>query len=169
MNDSIINQLEAVLDETVQLLSSFTQKEANTVPFEGSWTAAQVGQHLFLAEKNMDKLLMAPTEVADRQPDANVAQLKSIFLNYENKFESPEFIAPEDREYNKEELVKSLEDVKLTLLEAVQIANLAQEAPLPPGHPLAGNTKLEIMYFVIYHTTRHNKQLRNIHQSFKKV
>jgi len=162
MTGPIINQLEAALDETVQLLSSLTSEEANKVPFEGSWTAAQVAQHLFLSEDGMDQLLQTPAEVVDRQPDANAAELKKMFLNFEIKMKSPDFIVPEDKEFNKEELEHSLQEVKSKMLDAANTTDLSQEAPLPPGHPLQGNTKLEIVHFVTYHTMRHNQQIKNM-------
>lgn len=162
MNESIINQLKAALDETVQLLSSFEPDEINKVPFEGSWTAAQAAQHLFLSQKDMDKLLLTQTLEVNRPADANAENLKSIFLNFDQKFKSPDFIDPEDKIYDKSELIKSLQDVESKLVKAAQDANLTQEAPLPPGHPLQGNSKLEIIYFTTYHAMRHNRQITNI-------
>src|SRR5690606_15667531 len=86
MDEPIINQLKAALDETVQLLSSFEPDEINKVPFEGSWTAAQAAQHLFLSQKDMDKLLLTQTEEVNRPADANAENLKNIFLNFDQKF-----------------------------------------------------------------------------------
>lgn len=162
MNDSIINQLEAALGETVQLLYSFNQEELNKVPFEGSWTAAQVGQHLFLAENGMDELLLTPTEKADRKQDEKAGQLKDMFLDFNTKMKSPEFIVPQDKAYDKQNLIQSLNDVKNNMLTAAEQADLEELAPLPDGHPLAGHTKLEIVHFVTYHTIRHNRQIKNI-------
>jgi hypothetical protein len=168
MNDSIINQLEAALGETVQLLSSLNQEEINKIPFEGSWTAAQVGQHLLLSENGMDGLLLTPTEKVDRKPDEKAGQLKDMFLDFSTKMKSPKFIVPEDKAYNKQELIQSLQDVKDKMLKAAAQADLAELAPLPDGHPLAGHTKLEIVHFITYHTTRHNRQIKNITGFIKK-
>ncbi len=167
MKITIINQLEAALGETVQLLSSFTQEDLNHVPFEGSWTAAQVGRHLYKSEEGMDSLLLTPTETVNRPPDQNAAQLESILMDFENKMKSPDFILPEERVYDKAELIESLLTVKSTMLAATQGANLSQLAPLPDGHPLTGNTKLEIVHFVTYHTARHNHQIKAISMKLK--
>ena len=162
MNGSIINQLEAALGKTVQLLSSFDQKEVNKIPFDGSWTAAQVGQHLYLSENGMDELLLAPTAKVTRQPDANVQELKNMFLDFSIKMKSPDFIIPEDKMYDQQEQIGNLNSVKNKILTAVSQTDLDQIAPLPEGHPLAGNTKLEIVHFITYHTIRHNHQISNI-------
>jgi len=167
MPQEIINQLEAALGETVQLLATFNEQELNTVPFEGSWTAGQVGRHLFKSENGMDELLLAPMEKVDRQPDERAAELKKVFLDFDIKMKSPDFIVPEDKVYDKGELVQSLQTVKDAMLEAAIKAELAELAPLPDGHPLQGNSKLEIVHFITYHTLRHNHQLKKIAERLK--
>lgn len=162
MTITIINQLEAALGETVQLLSSFTEEAINKIPFEGSWTAAQVARHLYKSEEGMDRLLLTATQTVTRQPDENAAELERILLDMENKMVSPGFLVPEDEVYNKTELIKGLLNVKDIMLKAIEAANLRELAPLPDGHPLKGNTKLEIVHFIAYHTKRHNRQIKDI-------
>jgi DinB superfamily len=162
MHNEIISKLEAALGETIAHLSSFTEKDLNTVPFEGSWTAGQVGRHLYKSQNGMDGLLLAPAETADRNPEERVKELKDTFLNFEIKMKSPDFIYPEDKEYNKEALIKELQEVKDKMMDAASKADLVQLAPLPEGHPFAGATKLEMVHFMAYHTMRHNHQLEKI-------
>lgn len=168
MAESIINQMEAALGETVQLLSSLSKEELNTVPFEGSWTPAQVGQHLLKAETGMDKLLLVPTETPTRLPDEKAEETKAIFLNFTTKYQSPDFIIPEEKEYTYEELVTPLKNNIDTITNAAKKADLTQTAPLPPGHPFEGYTKLEIVHFITYHTMRHNQQIKNMLPMIKK-
>ncbi|WP_417352203.1 DinB family protein [Flavobacterium alkalisoli] len=162
MKTEIINQLENILTETTQLLDSFSQADINTVPFKDSWTAAQVGCHLLKSETGIDGLFYTPTKKADRKPDENIDELKKIFLDYSLKFKSPDFILPEDKIYDKEELIGSLKEVKTKITEAAKNADLDEIAPLPQGHPFEGYTKLEMVHFLAYHTTRHNLQIQNI-------
>lgn len=162
MHDAIINELEAALERTLALLSSFSQKELNTVPFEGSWTAAQVCEHLRKAETGMDELLYAPSLPVHRIPDERAAALKKQFLDFGIKMQSPDFILPEDKEYDKEKLAGALRGIKDKMLEAARHTELAHEAPLPEGHPFKGNTKLEMVHFTAYHVQRHNHQLEKI-------
>lgn len=164
MPQQIINELETALDETVNLLSSFSEKELNTVPFKGSWTAAQVGRHLFKSEDGIDKLFAAPTKPVNRPPDANAGELKKTFLDFNTKMKSPDFIVPEDIAFDKDELVESLANAKEKVLESVKENNLAYSAELPEDHPLAGSTKLEIVHFITYHTIRHNHQIKKIRE-----
>lgn len=162
MPESIINQLKAALDETVQLLSSLNKSELNAVPFKGSWTAAQVAQHLLKAETGIEKLLLTKTEPVTRRPDEKVEETKKIFLDYTAKYESPDFIIPEEKEYNHAELVDVLKENIDKIVEAARSANLNEIAPLPEGHPFKGYTKLEMVHFLTYHTMRHNQQIKNM-------
>lgn len=165
MHNEIISQLETALVKTIMLLSSFDEKDLNTVPFEGSWSAAQVGRHLYKAESGMDELLLAPTGPADRNPEEKAAELKNLFLDFGIKMKSPDFIVPEDMEYDKEELIASLREVKDKMIPAAKETDLAHLAPLQDGHPLQGHTKLEMMHFMAYHIMRHNHQIEKIREA----
>ena len=162
MEKEIINQMEAAVSQTIQLLEGFNEKDINTSPKAGSWSAAQVGRHLFKSSNGTDQILYAPSKPVDRQPDEKIDWLKQIFLNFETKIKAPDFIIPEDKEYNKERLIESLEETNKKIVEAAKKANLTELAPLPDGHPLIGITKLEMLYFITYHTMRHNRQIQNI-------
>ena len=162
MKKEIINELETALNKTTMLLAGFSQSEINITPSSGGWSAAQVGRHLYKSSNGTDELLKAQSETAGRQPDEKVDWLKQIFLNFETKLNAPDFIIPEDKEYNKNELIISLEDTNKKIVEAAKEANLTDVAPLPEGHPLMGITKLEMLYFITYHTMRHNRQIENL-------
>jgi len=68
MSQQIINQLEEAFNETIILLSSFNEKDINTVPFKDSWTAAQVGRHLFKSEDGIDTLFAARANLQTGRP-----------------------------------------------------------------------------------------------------
>jgi hypothetical protein len=162
MHNEIISQLESALGKTITLLGSFNGKDLNAVPFEGSWTAAQVGRHLHKAGTGMDELLLAPTGPVDRDPEEKAAELKNLFLDFDIKMKSPDFIIPEDKEYDKEQLIASLREMTDKMIPAAKETDLAHLAPLPEGHPLQGHTKLEMVHFMTYHTMRHNHQIEKI-------
>jgi hypothetical protein len=121
-----------------------------------------VGRHLFKSEDGINELFAATTEPVDRAPDARAEEFKKIFLDFSTKMKSPDFIMPEDKEYDKERLLQSLTDAKDKVVKAVQTNDLSGLAPLPDAHPLKGSSKLEIVYFIAYHTMRHNHQIKKI-------
>ena len=145
--------------ELLQLVSSFDEKEINKIPFEGSWTAAQVAEHVTRSNMGITKEFLKTGKACEREPDAGVQKLKSIFLNFSTKLKSPEFILPTKDIYQKETVVsdlrKSIEDLK----EVSRNENLFQII----NHAIFGEiTRLEMLHFVVYHTKRHIHQLKNI-------
>ena len=161
-NTIIINELDATLQETITLLQSFDNESINSLPFAGSWTPAQVGEHLRKSEVRMDKVFLSDSKPSDRQPDEKVAGLKEIFLNFTIKMKSPDFIEPEQKIYDKEELLAALIEIKAKIIEAVNSNDLTQIPPLPDGNPFKEYTKLELVHFMAYHAQRHNHQLKSL-------
>ena len=47
MKETPIQEFEETTFDLGKVLSSFSQEEFNKIPFEGSWTAGQVAEHLF--------------------------------------------------------------------------------------------------------------------------
>src|SRR5690242_10235466 len=101
-----IKELFSLLDDTtsefLRCVSLFDENEINKIPFEGSWTGAQVAEHVTRSNRGITKELQKEGKACDREPDAGVDQIKSIFLNFTKKLKSPEFILPAKSVYEKE-------------------------------------------------------------------
>lgn len=165
MENQLIPQLESALDTTISLLTSISDKDFNTVPFAGSWTAAQVGRHLYKSQKGTDGMLQNPMPQPDRNPAQRIPEYKNILMDFEHKMNAPGFLVPEDNEFNKAQLINSLKEVKEEILPVIGTVNLNETAPQPDDSPLNGSTKLEIVHFLLYHTLRHNHQIEKIREA----
>ena len=88
--------------ELVNMISSTNESRINAVPFESSWTAAQLATHVTKSNKAITQGLHMEGKPAGRNPEAGAPNLKKMFLGFETKFQSPEFIVPENKQYNKE-------------------------------------------------------------------
>jgi hypothetical protein len=96
---------------------------------------------------------------AEREPGERVQELKKIFLDLSTKFQSPEFILPTQDTYEKDTLVAKFKRSIERLKAAAATVNLSEIINLPIFGEI---TKLELLHFVLYHTQRHNHQLKNI-------
>jgi len=164
MKEEVYTQYENAAAEFTGLISSFSQKEINAIPYEGSWTAAQVGVHVLKSNKSIAQALNMEAQPADRSPDERVGELKAVFLDFKTKLKSPDFIIPEPGNYKKEtlsaDLDKSIDELK-SLSKKVSLSGTIR-------HVAFGDiTKLELMHFVVYHTQRHSHQLKKILESVK--
>jgi hypothetical protein len=114
-----LTEADKTFTELLQLVSSIDEKQINVVPFEGSWTAGQVAQHVILSAGSFVQLLNGPVKDTARAPEQNVANLRAAFLNFNIKMQSPDFIIPPDEIYRKQELVNTLGDIKTDFLKAI--------------------------------------------------
>ena len=159
MATEILNELQDTTGDLFQLLASFNQDQVNTIPFESSWTPGQIGEHITRSNKGIAQALSMEGKTTQRNSAERAQELKSIFLDFTVKFQSPEFILPTQISYQKEELLEELKKSTAHLQQLAGAVNLSEEIGL---HPFGQITKLELLHFVVYHTRRHIHQVKNI-------
>lgn len=161
MNTEIINELSSAFEELIQLLNGLNEEQQNRVPFEGSWTAAQLGDHLFQSYEVVATLNGNVAET-NRPIDHKVADLKELFLNFDIKMESPDFILPYLGIIDKKELMHGLEYRTKAILASAAKNDMSLTC-LDFEFPGFGMlSRLEMLTFVLVHTKRHIHQLKNI-------
>ena len=157
--EKLFQLLDDATAEFVQLVSSFNEQEINAIPYEGSWTAAQVAEHVTLSNVDINEQLSAEGKECEREPDSGVERIRSIFLNFSKKLNSPDFILPTRDMYERKILIENLTQSIDRLKQIAEKKELFEII----SHRIFGEiTRLETLYFVIYHTQRHNHQLRKI-------
>jgi hypothetical protein len=151
--------LDKTTDDLIELITSVNQQRINTVPFKDSWTPAQLTVHVTKSNNAIAQGLNMQGKPADRNIDDGVPNLKKMFLDFDIKYKSPQFIVPEEGEYNKEEIIEALQRSIDRLKHTRERIDLSEIISLPPFGEV---TKFEILHFVLYHTTRHVHQLKNM-------
>ena len=160
----IRKEIDATLTELLEVFSSIDQDQINIVPFKGSWTAGQVAQHLVLSISAFVDLMKGPDKKTERPPDEKVEGIRKTFLDFSIKLKSPDFIVPEEKYYQKEDLLEILKSLKGELDKIIESADLEKTCTAFELPVIGYLTRLEGTYFVLYHTQRHIRQLRNICQ-----
>lgn len=161
-------QLFKTLDETWAELSEAIQSadetSINTTPFKGSWSAAQLVRHVTKSNRAIAQGLEMAGKPALRDPGEGIAKIKNMFLDFETKYQSPEFIVPENIHFERARIIAALQNSIEQLVKARDNVELTEMINLP----IFGDvTKLELLYFVLYHTQRHNHQLHKILKALK--
>jgi hypothetical protein len=160
---TMLKEFDDTFNILLQLLAAFPQERINTVPFEGSWTGAQVARHLL--KGSVAELLYGNVKPTERQPDALTEPLRTAFLDFNSKFKSPEVLEPEDIYYNKEDLISGLENTANRIRKGIQTLDLTMTC-LDFEMPVNGLlTRMEWISFYTVHTQRHTYQLRQIFQT----
>ncbi|MEO6221550.1 MAG: DinB family protein [Ginsengibacter sp.] len=156
--------LEQTLSGLLQLIFSADAVTLNTICFKDSWTGGQLVFHVIKSNKAITQSLYMEGKIAERDPGERVNELKTMFLDFTIKFNSPEFIFPREDAYQKETLVTDLKKSIDNLKEKGSTVNLSEIITLPAFGEI---TKYELLHFVLYHTQRHIYQLKNILQNVK--
>ncbi len=152
-------EIKKTLEEFISHISGLTNEELNTIPFAGSWTAGQVADHIL---KSTDGIPDSRTDQVSRPPDQQVEAIKSTFLDFTIKFQSPEFIIPTTGPFETDVITSKLERIKkqnVAIALTKDLSRLCTEFDFPGfGHL----TRYEWLKFIVFHTQRHIHQLKKI-------
>ena len=144
----------------IEALSRFDEADINKIPFEGSWTPAQVVVHIILAT---DGVPDGKTKPADRAFDASLPKIRPWWEDLSKKFKSPEPLLPDNNPRTKQELLSELKRVRdkdLAIVKTQDLTEICLDAELPSIGYL---TRYEWLEFIRMHLRRHTFQLSNLH------
>lgn len=167
MMENLQAQIQPTFDDMVSAIRECNDDDFNKIPFEGSWTAGQVAEHVRLSVKGVPELFVAKTEKTDRDPEQKIPIVAGIFLDFDKKFQSPDFIYPKMKTYDKESFVAFYSDYADALGKLVTKLDMSETClgfEIPGLGPM---TRQELLAFVLFHTQRHTCQIRNICNSLK--
>lgn len=154
-----LQEFESATNAFLDIVAGLSQDEINTVPFAGSWTAAQVTEHLHKSDEAIIKALYGPAQPANRPPDAGIPGLRAVFMDFSTKLPSPEFIIPVAATHDKEALISAFKAGREQIGKAIKTVDLTTTCQMPIfGEP----TRMELTAFVIFHTLRHTNQVKRI-------
>jgi hypothetical protein len=160
------HQLLLELDQSEQdfyaILASFDPEQINSVPFEGSWTAGQVAEHILMSESGIPETLLGSTSISNRPVAQYVPVIESIFLDFTAKYQSPEFIIPSSGPHDQQELLNAFKEERAVIREIAATEDLTLTCMDFEFPQVAHLTRWEWLQFVLCHSKRHTRQLRNI-------
>lgn len=156
--------LQAAYAEMMRVLSVFDDRQLNELPFEGSWTAGQVVDHILQSTAALPDNHTVP---ARRRPDEKVKGLSDAFLNFDTKFKSPDFILPGSGPFSVELQLATLQqfsDKHQQKIAQGGLEELCSDFELPV---IGALTRFEWLSFFVVHIIRHTHQLKNIARHLK--
>lgn len=161
--ESLLADLDSNTKELLQTIAAFTTEQFNTVPFEGSWTAGQVAEHLFKSESGLSKVLKGNSQPTERPADEKTETIRSIFLDFDSKLKSPDFILPAEGPKEKETFLDGFQKNRVAINELAKNIDLSGSYVDVPFPGLGVFTGYEWLFFITCHSKRHTRQLKNIY------
>jgi len=161
MENTVVSlQADQTISELIEILSTLSPEQLNIKNAPDVWSPAQIGEHL-LKSYGVADVLRGNTKPTERAFDEKIDQIKGIFLNFDTKLQSPEFIIPTLSFIDKNYLLEGLKDKKDALIKNANSLDLTLTCTdfVLPG--LGELTRFEWISFVIFHTQRHLFQLKN--------
>lgn len=159
---SIQTELQSVTNKLIPLLQSFSPDAFSKKVDEQTWSAAEVAEHLLIVNRNLSYVLKSEGEMPERAYDKKLSVIKEALSNRATKIVAPETVKPTGTVQDQQELINGLQHYMQVLHQIAEEKEL-QELCTQYPHPRLGRlTRLEWLYFIIYHTERHCQQLEII-------
>lgn len=163
------DELIADIEQTIDWLKKSIDPETyNIIPFEGSWTAAQVVEHINIVGTGFDYLLNGATEDTNRPVDKFVIPIKTMFLNFDAKAIAAPNVTPAEGNYNLQEHMLKLDNIKSAIIKDIKTLDMNMTCVNFEIPTFGYFTRLEAVYFFLFHTKRHVHQLQNIVKTLSK-
>lgn len=164
MNTDIIAAIDQTTDDLLQTIRLFTPEQFNKTPFEGSWTGGQVAEHLLKSESGLPHVWGSRGASVERPVDAKVDTIRGIFLDFSTRMKSPDFILPSAGPHIQEDLYNALEANRAEIKRLAGITDLSLAYPDFPFPQMGELTGIEWAEFLVSHSTRHIRQMKNIYE-----
>lgn len=160
----LLKELDLTARGVLESIAQFSQAQFNAVPFAGSWTGGQVSDHLLQSISGIPGLMEGNTQpTGDRKGDEKVMVIESIFLDFDTKMSSPDFILPGPGPHDRNELLHGFRtalDELAVKARTLDLSYTCTDFAFPGEGEL---TRWEWIAFAICHTRRHTRQLDRIH------
>jgi len=160
----LLDQIDETVSELIELMSLLDEDDVNTIPYQDSWTAGQLFEHITKSTESLARAMQKEGTPTERDPGEHIDNLKRIFLDFSTKLKSPDFIVPLEGLYEKSVSIQKLGSSFQHLRDSARSADLTV---VIKGTPLGDSTKWEILHFVLYHTQRHLHQMKKIYDALK--
>lgn len=165
--EQIKKDLKQSTKEILALLDRVPEHEFNASPKNGGWTIGQVTEHLIKVETSAVRLFSGSAEATDRDPEKKIRTIRERFLDFETKMKAFGPIVPTMEKKDKRRAMEKIQDIRQKLASFIEIQDMTD---LVTGfaHPLFGPlTKVEWIYFNIYHSQRHANQIKEIRKELE--
>ena len=160
LHNAIDEKLEDVSARLISLFNSFNDEQVNKRPAEGGWTPGQIMDHVLKFISGVVQALQANGSVNSRPIDAYAKNIEDAFMNFEVKYDAPDFVVPAEPPHDKAKLLNKADRVfgELKKLVAEVDLSLVYDNFSLPGMPPM--TRYEWCVFAVTHVERHVRQMQ---------
>lgn len=154
----ILSDLNQTTEALVEVIARFTHEAFNQKPSETAWSAAQITEHVLKVGTAALKAINGEAIPTNRPPEQKIAILKKGLEDEATKLIAPERVLPSADIHEADNIILQVNKQKESLEEAIHSVDMT-DACMSFKHSMLGTlTRMEWLYFHIYHMQRHIKQ-----------
>lgn len=159
-----MENLNRVRADILNCVRDLTDEQLNQVVEEGSWSIAQVLEHLYIMEVNIARqILLALSQEENDEPGSFPLH---VIADRTNKIDAPEFLIPSNNFHTQDELKENLAESRASI-EKIILENSEEVLNLKTfAHRRFGVLTLnQWISLVGYHEQRHIGQIEEIKEA----
>lgn len=157
----IINDIEDTFNTLNKTISTINEDQIDINPSDGSWSVGKTAEHILLSTNGIDKLFKENIQKTNGDFDGKIPALRSLFLDFSIKMDAPDEILPKKEKHEKKDILENNEAIKNEIVLAATNLDLSVTCLKYEFPGFGYMTRLEWIYFFLFHTQRHTFQIQN--------
>ncbi len=160
-----LKYLNDTKEDYVKQLTGLSDAQLNFRAGEGSWTIAEIGEHIIVVEQALFGMMTAPnaakTFTCEAVPRIADQALILAITNRGTKFTAPEQVRPNGRWKTKEDMIANFEKTRAVTIDHIK-NNKADLRNTFVQSPMGTIDSLQGILFISGHGDRHLAQLKEV-------
>jgi len=159
----IREELNRVTSELLDTLTNISPEIFFLKPDENSWSIGEITDHLIKIETLTFQVIQnARLSTTHRKPDEKIKYIRDTLMNFDKMLSAGGPILPDHQINNKDELIYKLKEIRQSLINFIPNNDLSIRCEIFE-HQLFGKlTRIEWLYYVVYHSERHLNQINKV-------
>ena len=123
------------------------------------WTMGQIVEHIVLGNADFKNFLTGSKAESQDPYDMHCAEIRVLMSNRKVPMQAPEFLIPQNNEYDKEKHLRALTDMQDELISCIDTLDLTQKSTTFELPPFGFLSFFEWLTFAAFHIERHRLQI----------
>lgn len=167
--ESLVEPLASNAEKVTGAISSFPADYFNEQPTPDQWSAGDIAEHLVKIDGYANRILIGSTEETNRDPQKKISTIQSAFEDQQTSYTAGGPIQPGEYDKSQKDITSQLKNIREQMINILNKYSPDQltETCLDFEHALFGYmTRIEWVWYTIFHSNRHLHQLELLKDSF---
>jgi hypothetical protein len=166
IKDKIREELNRVTSELLDTLTKISPEIFFLKPEENSWSIGEITNHLIKIETLTYQVIQnARLSTTHRKPDEKIKYIRDTLLNFDKKLSAGGPILPDQHIHSKDELINNLKEIRKSLIDFIPNNDLSFRCEIFEHNLFGKLTRIEWLYYVVYHSERHLNQIKKVKET----